>query len=218
MTERILCVSAHGDDETLGCGGTLAKHVEAGDTVMVIILADGVTSRDSIPQNSLQRRQSTVRALRALGVQQWGFGDWPDQKLDTIPRLALIKDIEVAVGSFQPSIVYTHWSGDRNIDHRIVSDATMVACRPQPGSSVKRVLMFEAPSSTEWGKGFEPSYWVDISGTLKTKMAALECYAEEMRPFPHPRSMLGVEYLAKVRGAAVGVESAEAFMVARVIV
>lgn len=187
---------------------------------MVIILADGVTSRAApgqvaVPTSSLQRRQHAVAALRILGVQQWGFGDWPDQKLDTVPRLALIKDIEQAVQSFQPSIVYTHWSGDRNIDHRIVSDAVMVACRPQPGCTVKRVLFFEVPSSTEWGNGFDPNYFVPVSLDKKTR-ALLE-YRDELRAAPHPRSLDGVRTLAKWRGATVGTDTAEAFVVGRIV-
>lgn len=220
MTERVLCVVAHPDDETLGCGGTLAKHVAMGDAAMVVVLADGVTSRDSVPQHSLQRRQECVGALRALGVGRWGFADWPDQRLDTVPRLALIKDVEDAIATFGPTIVYTHHGSDCNLDHRIVNDAVCVACRPLPSSMVKGLFFFEVPSSSEYQVGhapFQPNWFVDVGETLLTKIKAFRAYASEIRDIPHPRSVDAIRHLAYYRGASVGLAAAEAFVVGRAI-
>lgn len=221
MAERILCVAAHSDDESLGCGGALAKHVAAGDAVMVITLADGVTSRSAIPKVSIERRRQCVAALTVLGITQYAFGDWPDNQLDTVPMLSLAKDIEDAVNKFEPSIVYTHHGGDLNVDHQRVAEATLVACRPQPGSKVKRVLHYEVPSSTEWSplwRGwFQPNYFVDIDGFMGKKLGAFGCYHEEVREWPHPRSIEAITSLAKWRGASVGLRAAEGFVCARSI-
>lgn len=217
MAERVLCVAAHPDDEALGCGGTLAKHVRAGDTVMVVTLADGVSSRTKLPATDVQRRRECLAALAVLGVTQNAFGDWPDNRFDSQPLLNIVRDIEQSINLFQPSIIYTHWSGDLNVDHRATHDAVNVACRPQPGCTVKQLYYFEVPCSTAWARGFVPNYYVDIADTLQVKLAACEAYESEMRPWPHPRSLLGISNLAAHRGSAVGIPAAEAFVFGRSI-
>jgi LmbE family N-acetylglucosaminyl deacetylase len=120
----------------------------------------------------------------------------------------------------RPQTVFTHHAGDLNVDHRRLHEAVAVACRPQPGQSVKTLLCFEVASSTEWqvpggAPAFMPNWFVDISRTLERKMRALEGYATELRDWPHPRSTRGVEHLARWRGATVGADAAEAFVLAR---
>lgn len=215
MTERILCVAAHPDDESLGCGGTLAKHVRAGDTVMVVTLADGASSRTALPATDVQRRRECLAALATLGVTQNAFGDWPDNRFDAVPLLKIVRDIEQSISLFQPSIVYTHWIGDLNVDHRVTHNAVNVACRPQPGCVVKKLYYFEVPCSTLWAGGFSPNYYVDIGETMQIKLDACQAYASEMRPSPHPRSMMGIGNLAVYRGSAVGIPAAEAFVFGR---
>lgn len=157
------------------------------------------------------------KAFKVLGVTQSGFGDWPDNQMDSRPLLAVVRDVEEAMGIFKPTIMYTHHSGDLNVDHRVVHDAVQVACRPQPGCGVKRLMLFEVPCSTAWGGGFTPQYFVDISATMAAKMEALQAYGDEMRPFPHPRSQSAIENLAAWRGASAGVAAAEAFVLSRQI-
>jgi LmbE family N-acetylglucosaminyl deacetylase len=118
--------------------------------------------------------------------------------------------------------VLTHHAGDLNIDHRIVHDAVLVATRPQPRCTVEELLFFEIPSSSEWrppasGVMFSPNYYVNISTTFEIKIKALEIYQEELRNFPHPRSLMAIEAQARWRGATVGVDSAEAFILGRLI-
>ena len=109
-----------------------------------------------------------------------------------------------------------------NVDHRVIHDAVLAACRPQPNALVRELYFFEVASSTEWqvpgsGRSFVPSVFVDISGTLKKKLRALEAYKSEMRPWPHARSVKSLDHLARWRGATIGVEAAEAFMLGRLI-
>ncbi len=214
MTERVLCVAAHHDDESLGCGATLAKHAAAGDTVMVAVLSEGSNSRGIRDMN---RRREFVNALKCLGVTENCEAMYPDNQMDTVPLLAVVKDIEDAIKKFAPTVVYTHWSGDLNVDHRVVSQATEVACRSQPGCTVKRLLQFEVPCSTTWAGGFVPNWYVDITGHLDAKLRAFRYYPSEIRDWPHPRSFKGITTLAEVRGAAVGVEVAEAFVLKRCV-
>ena len=211
---KVLVVASHPDDEVLGCGGTIAKHVANGDEVHVAIMSTGVTSRDDYGQG-FELLDAAYESKMVLGYKPQWILEYPDNEMDSVPLLDIVKSVEAFVHNLKPDIVYTHHAGDLNIDHRITHQAVMTACRPLPGCSVKTILCFEVPSSTEWGQGFEPNWFVDISDTWEKKRDALVAYMSEMREFPHPRSYDGVWHLANLRGATVGVEMAEAFMVAR---
>lgn len=222
----ILVVAAHPDDEVLGCGGIIARHADAGDQVQVLIVAEGATSRQ------LQRDRSVVsadlsalaqaaqRAATILGAAGVELLDLPDNRLDSLDRLDLIKIIEESIRRHQPQVVYTHHAGDVNVDHRRLHEAVVTGCRPTPGHPVKRLLSFEVASSTEWqppgsAPAFLPNWFVDITSSWERKRQALEAYSSEMRSWPHARSIQAVEHLARWRGAQVGVEAAEAFCLLR---
>lgn len=220
--KSILVVAAHPDDEVLGCGGYIANHVRLGDEVFVTFLSDGVTSRlGNLGLQEIESRRSAARlASKVLGVSDVKFGDFPDNKLDASPLLEVIKSIEAVVEQIRPQIVLTHFGGDLNIDHRIVNQAVLTACRPAPKQGVKEILFFEVPSSTEWqvpteGEAFAPNWFEDISQTLELKIKALLMYEHELREWPHPRSVKAVEHLAHWRGASCGVDAAEAFVLGR---
>ena len=226
MGKTILVIAAHPDDEILGCGGTIAKHVQAGDEVNVAILAEGLTSRDQTRnrENHLEGlselAKSAQRANQILGVASLVMLDFPDNRMDSLDRLDVTKAVEELIRKYQPEIVYTHHVGDVNIDHRVIHDAVITACRPLAGNPVKTILFFEVASSTEWqppgsAPTFAPNWFVDISDTLNLKLEALEAYASEMRAWPHSRSIKALEHLARWRGATISVDAAEAFMLGR---
>ncbi len=220
----VLVVAAHPDDEVLGCGGTIAHHTAAGEKVSILLFADGISSRAEAGSDAIEERQSAARAAaKALGAEAPRFLGLPDNRLDTVPLLDVVKKVETVINEINPAVIYTHHGGDLNIDHRIASDVVLTAARPLPGAPVRAIYAFETVSSTEWaqppdGSGFRPTRFVDISAHLAAKKAALECYAEELRPFPHPRSHEALEVLARWRGASAGLEAAEAFEVVREIV
>ena len=224
MPQSILILAAHPDDEVLGCGGTIAKLADEGAIVRVAFFADGLSSRSEIQaaqQEELNaRRTAAQKACDILGVKSVSFGDFPDNRMDTIPLLNIAQAVEALIATHQPEMVFTHHAGDVNIDHRRLHEAVVTACRPQRGHPVKTVLSFEVPSSTEWqlsgsAPAFVPNWFVDISATLERKLAALEAYAAELRVWPHPRSRQGVAHLAHWRGATVGVDAAAAFILGR---
>lgn len=223
---KVLVVAAHPDDEVLGCGATIARHVDAGDEVEVLILAEGVTSRDP-ERDALARtddlahlRDAARQAADILGVSRLHLGDLPDNRMDALPLLEVVKRVEAALDAALPQMVYTHHPGDLNQDHRVVSQAVSVACRPIPGQVVRSLLWFETVSSTEWqppggGEAFAPNWFVDVTSWQAHKLDALAAYQCEMRPWPHPRSMQTVADLLRWRGAQCGCAAAEAFMLAR---
>lgn len=221
MTERVLVVVAHPDDEVLGCGGALALHADRGDQVSVLILADGYLSRGAAdPDIGVKRVRQCRDACAVLGVEDVLVLGYPDNRMDNADLLDVVQTIEASVERWQPSTVYTHHGSDVNIDHRIVNDAVVAACRPQPGHPVTRLLFCEVSSSTEWQSGrpaFVPNWYVDIGQSIERKLQALACYESELRDSPHPRSLLSVRGLAGWRGSNVGLEYAEAFVLAREI-
>lgn len=224
---NILVVVAHPDDEVLGCGGTVARHAAEGDRVEVLILAEGATSRDDQRDPRLRSaelaalRQAAWDAAKILGTEAPNFGDLPDNRLDSVPMIDVVKAVERMVSSARPDIVYTHHAGDLNVDHRVVHEAVMTACRPLPGCGIQQIFFFETASSTEWRLSttspFMPSCYVDVAAWMPAKLRALEVYASEMRPWPHARSMEAIDALARWRGATVGCAAAEAFMIGRYI-
>ena len=227
--ESVLVVAAHPDDEVLGCGGTIARHADAGDQVQVLIVAEGATSRQQQRDRNQANDELSVLAQAAqqagviLGAQGVELLDLPDNRLDSLDRLDLIKQIEERIASHQPQVVYVHHAGDVNVDHRRLHEAVVTACRPTPGQPVRRLLSFEVASSTEWqppvsAPAFQPNWFVDISAQWPRKREALAAYASEMRPWPHARSLEALEHLARWRGAQVGVEAAEAFCLLRQLV
>lgn len=221
---NILVVAAHPDDEALGCGGTIAGHAADGDAVHILFLADGVAARDSADTDAVEQRKEYARAAaRILGAAETAFAGLPDNRMDTVALLDIVQVIENEIARLQPAIVYTHHGGDLNIDHRIAHQATLTACRPLPDAPVTAIYTFETLSSTEWGSqdshaAFQPNRFIDISAHMDTKLAALDCYDGEMRPFPHPRSPEAVSALAQLRGSAAGVAAAEAFQIVREVV
>lgn len=220
---RVLVVAAHPDDEALGCGGTIARLSSEGSDVHLLFLADGVNARGSAKDAVLQRRSMAKKAAAALGAKSPTCLDFPDNRLDSVDLLDLIQSIEEHAAMIKPDLVFTHSPSDLNIDHRICAQAVMTAFRPTPNQSVRSILAFEVPSSTEWNFGavpavFEANAFFDISEHIEVKLAALRQYEEEMHSFPHPRSMEAVEALARWRGATIGAEAAEAFMILRTVV
>lgn len=220
----VLVVAAHPDDEVLGAGGTIARLADEGESVHVLILGEGATSRGGepepedadVPAEVLALEGQARRAGAILGAATVSFGRLPDNRFDGVDLLAIVQRIERTIAEVEPIAVFCQHGGDANIDHRRTFEAVVAATRPQPGSRIRSVLSFEVNSSTEWAfdqfkPTFTPSVYFDITGQLERKMSALREYEHELRPWPHPRSIQAVEANARVRGCTVGVEAAEAF-------
>lgn len=222
MKNCVLIVAAHPDDEILGCGGAIAKHVAEGDIVKVIFIADGVGARELSGVSEIKKRKVAANNARlTLGYSKAYHLDFPDNRLDSVALLDIVQPLECLIKRIQPQIVYTHHIGDLNIDHQITHRAVMTACRPQPGSTVRKILAFEVMSSTEWAPStnnhFLPNYFIEITNYLRTKVEALQDYADEMKEAPHSRSIAHLESLAYHRGSTIGVSAAEAYMLIRCV-
>lgn len=221
----VLVIAAHPDDEILGCGATINRLVEEGADVYTLILGEGITSRDDI--RDAKKRKNELEELRLqancanelLGVKKVYLSDFPDNRFDTVAFLDIVKAVGKIKKQIQPRIVFTHFRGDLNIDHRITYKAVLTACRPIAGETVKEIYSFEVPSSTEWNYplSFSPNFFVDVSKNIKKKQEALKIYENELREYPHPRSIESIENRAKYWGSTSGLGHAEAFEVVRVL-
>jgi len=224
----VLVIVAHPDDEVLGCGGTMARLAREGHDVYLSIVAEGITSRapsrEAADRSGVESLHARAReAAKLLDVKETFLHGLPDNRLDSVPLLDVVKILEQLVEKLAPNRIYTHHPGDLNMDHMVVSRAVLTATRPMEGCPVREIYQFEVPSSTEWafqqyGDGFRPNTFVDVSQTLEAKVRAMACYESETRPFPHPRSLEALRVIAQRWGTVVGRRAAEPFQLVRAIV
>ena len=214
MDKRVLVIAAHPDDEVLGCGGTVALHALAGDSVTSVIVCEGESLRYG--SEGVGQREHTNRAAAALGVRDGRLIGFPDQRLDTLTLTEIITPLEGVVREIRPTIVYCQYGGDVNRDHQLLFKALLVATRPTE-TSIEAVYAFDTASSTEWAhpRTFVPDTWVDITATLPQKIAAMACYESELREYPHPRSLAALEHRARAFGNQQCLDAAEVFMTVR---
>ena len=216
---KVLVISPHMDDEVLGVGGTIAKHVENGDEVYVCFIANRIYNHKYDKVASDKEMDNALKAKKVLEYKESKFLNLNDERLDLC-----IQDILIPLESYKseinPELVYINHGGDNHQDHKAVFRAAMVATRPAIAKSIKKILVYESPSSTEQSPpipeyAFLPSFYVNIEKFIDKKIQALKCYERESRKFPHPRSLEGVEVLAKKRGVEIGFSASEAFVILR---
>lgn len=219
MGNVVLVVAAHSDDESIGCAGTLAKHIDSGDEVHVLFMTNGVGARTEGSEQIELRSSAAKQAVEVLNLNSIQNLDFPDNALDTVPLIDVTRAIEKKIAGLQPNIIYTHHIGDLNVDHQVTHKAVMTASRPQPGGCIKEIYAFEVLSSTEWQTPgimpFLPNVFIDITDYIEIKRKALQTYKEEMRQPPHTRSIENIIRLNAIRGNSIGFEFAESFMLIR---
>ena len=219
---KVLVVAAHPDDEILGLGGTLIKHVESGDQVFCLILGEGIMSRLDGKKSDVDKLHSdSLKAGKIIGFEKIYFSNFPDNSFDSVPLLSITQGVEKYFKLIKPDIIYTHNGNDLNIDHQLTFQAVLTASRPCNLDYLEEIYTFETPSSTEWQSKsplvFSPNLYVNIENTIEKKLLALSKYRSEMRPYPHSRSIKGIKILAQYRGLETGLKYAEAFCLIRKI-
>jgi LmbE family N-acetylglucosaminyl deacetylase len=220
--QKVLVVIAHPDDETLGAGGTIARLTKLGYPVYVASLTNGVGARGWGNSESLIRKKHSMQAAARLGFTWVYQGEFPDNSMDSVPFLDIVRAIEKVKMEIEPEIVFTHSSADLNIDHRIVASAVMTAWRPSSNSKNTDLIAMEIPSATDFAPNgffgsFSANYCIEITDTWEDKSDALQCYIGEIQSSPNSRSLSGIDALSILRGHQVGVERAEAFEIIRKI-
>ncbi len=216
---KVLVISPHMDDETLGMGATIAKHASNRDDVYVCFIAHRVYIREFDREKNQIEVNHALSAKKILGYKEARFLDLNDERLD-----ASIQDILIPLEKFieevDPNLVYSNFYGDNHQDHRAVFQAVRVAIRPFADYAPKKWLLYETPSSTDQSppvpsETFIPNFYVNVEDFLEKKLNACACYETEKRQFPHPRSPESLKALASKRGSEIGFKCAEAFMIMR---
>lgn len=221
MSDNILVIAPHPDDEVLGCGGIIKKFTIKGDKVYVLIVTRGRPGKYS-EAGIIKVRNEALHAHETLGVAETRFLDFHAPDLDMVPLADISDAILRIIIEFKIYTVFLPHRGDIHHDHRIVFNAGLVASRPVNDYCVKRIFSYETLSETEWAAPFSdetfvPTYYVDISDEIDYKKKAFSSFKSQIKQFPAARSLENIEALAKFRGATVGMERAEAFMVIRII-
>ena len=207
------------DDEVLGVGGTICKHIKSGDLVKVLFIANRVYNHTFDQRRLEVEERHALRAKEVLGYQEVEFARLPDENLIG-HFVEILKVIEKTAQEFGPEIVYLNHRNDPHQDHKVVFEAGLISFRPIASlpRRVRRIACYEEPSVTEQAgpfveQAFIPNYYIDISGFVAAKQCAMACYETESKAFPHPRSKEGIQAMAMARGIRAGLTAAEAFMV-----
>lgn len=218
---RVLVIAPHPDDEVLGVGGTIARLGYKGHDVFVTIVTQGDPSMFD-PAFIEQARQEALEAHRLLGVRDTIFLEgFPAALLDTIPHSQLNQALGKVLHDVEPELLFIPFNGDVHLDHRLVFESALVAARPNT-QPVRAIYAYETLSETNWNAapltpGFLSNTYFDISAFLEVKLKAMSIYQTQLKPFPHERSLEAIRALARLRGATVGFEAAEAFVLIRSI-
>jgi len=219
----VLVIGAHIDDESFGMGGTIYEHTQRGDVVDVLTITDSCSvqyKNKNWKKMMREKQKQAKKVMDILGVRRYELNELPEMTLDISTQIDVNRIIGNKIESFDPDIVYTHFSGDLNSDHRYVFKSTMVACRPiedDVGSSNRKIISYEVPSSSEWSwMHFNPNMYASLSSReIDKKMQAVHCYESEIRDWPHPRSRDAIYYQMKHHGSTVGCFAAERFKIIR---
>lgn len=216
---KILVIAPHPDDETIGAGGNIVRHKALGDDVYWCIIAQGYTP--PWPEENLRQASEQIASVaKFYGFKKVFRLGFPTVKLNNVSHMELCGALQNVIEEIKPDVVYTTSKNDINLDHRIVYDCTLVATRPLPGNTVKRVLSYEIGYTRHFGvpsgaSMFQPNVFVDISEYMEQKLDAMRFYETELLPSPHPRNIENLRLLANERGMCVGYMAAECFELVR---
>ncbi|WP_298542671.1 PIG-L family deacetylase [uncultured Aquimarina sp.] len=215
---NVIVISAHPDDEILGCGGTLIKHKEQGDKIDWLITTNIFTDQGFSEERIASRQEEIEKVKNSLGINKVYKLDYPTMALTDDSLVTMIPKISDVFNESKPEIIYVLNRSDAHSDHMITFKATMACTKSFRYPFIKRVLMYECISETEFAPAlpenvFIPSYYVDISIYQGRKNEIMKIYKSELGEHPFPRSIRNMEALAVYRGTVAGVEYAEAFQV-----
>jgi len=220
--KKVIVISAHPDDETLGAGGALLKHLANGDEVYWLIVTN-VFEHQGFSKARVDSRQEEINAVaKAFGFKKIFNLNYPTMTLSSSSLIKMVPEISKVFLEVEPDIIYCLNRSDAHSDHRVVFDAVMACTKSFRYPFIKTVLMYECISETEFAPAlpermFMPNYYVDISEFFEQKIAIMKIFASEIGEHPFPRSIRNIEALATFRGASVGVKYAEAFQLIKMI-
>ena len=220
--KKVLFISPHPDDETLGCGGTIIKHKDAGDKIYWLLMTN-IFSSEGYRKTKVDKRNCEIdKVAEEYDFDQVFKLDFPTTKLDTFPKRKIVQAVSEVMDNVNPEVIYIPYVNDVHSDHKITFDSAISSIKTFRYNFIKRVLMYEVVSETEFSpalqaNAFAPNCFSDISDYLEKKLSIMKIYKGEIGKHPFPRSAENIKALAIFRGATVGVKYAEAFMILKEI-
>tara|TARA_B100002019_G_scaffold293478_1_gene321362 strand:- start:7006 stop:7674 length:669 start_codon:yes stop_codon:yes gene_type:complete len=215
--KNILVIAPHPDDETLGCGGTILRHIDHGDKVYWLI-GTTIKGQKGISKEKEESRKKEIRNVSDMyGLAGYKQLDFKTTELDQIPRNSLIQEISEYVNEVKPHTMYLPYRNDVHSDHAQIFDASIACTKSFRYPFIRKVCVYETLSETEFGmrtddSGFKPNMWVDITHYIDRKIEIIKIFNSEIQEHPFPRSITCIKSLANLRGSFAGAEFAESFI------
>ncbi len=218
--KSIVIVAPHPDDEVLGCGGTILKHIDNGDEVHWIIVS-GMDTKSFSKEQIKKRSDEITKVSKLFGFKSTYKLDYPTSKLDQIPKNEIINKFGNLFESLRAEVIYTVFRNDAHSDHKVVFDSVVSATKSFRCPSVKKLLSFETISETDFSNPmkdpFRPNLFINIEDYIEKKIEIMKVYESEMGEFPFPRSREAIIALSSIRGVQSRCKAAEAFILIKEI-
>lgn len=219
--QNVVVIAPHPDDETLGLGGSIKRLTKNKINVSILIVSGHLPplyKKKDFDQTLLESK----KVFKYLGVSDYEFMKIPATKVNELSVADLNKKISKFITDRCPDTVFIPFP-DRHIDHRIIFDSSIVACRPLNKKSPKNVFLYETLSETHWNvpnvePSFQPTVFVNIDETIKDKINAMRLYKSQINSNTPSRSEKAIEALAKFRGSQNGCKYAESFQIVRMVI
>lgn len=214
--KKVIVISAHPDDETIGCGGTLLRHKANGEQVYWLIVTN-IDTENGWNKAFVERRQKEIdKVSEKFSFEKTFKLNFPAAKLETLPMGELVSSISKVMHEVQPEVVYLLNGNDVHTDHQITFQAAYSCTKNFRYPFIKRILTYECLSETEFApafpdKAFVPNVFVDVSDFMDKKLEILNIYNSEIMEGNLPRSISAIKALAQYRGSRIGKPYAEAF-------
>jgi len=208
--KSIVAIGAHPDDIELACGGTLAKAVENGHDVCMVIVT-GKSSKDhndNYIRTTSQVNEEQLNACKILGIKNINILEFDD--MDIPYSKELISKLDKIINDINPDIIFTHFVFDTHQDHIRTAKSTLSAARNQ-----NTVMLYEPINPS--GRGYMPfraQVYFDISNTIDKKINSLKAHKSQYDKYGD-KWIEGVKARAKFRGYEMGAEYAECFELVR---
>jgi LmbE family N-acetylglucosaminyl deacetylase len=222
MTKKILAIAPHPDDETLGCGGTLLRHISEGEEVHWLIMTT-ITEQFGYTKDILEARKLEInKVAKKYGFKSTFQANFESTTLDIVPKNEIINAISDYINKLQPNILYLPYPHDVHSDHASVFEALSPFSKSFRYPFISIIRLYETLSETEFStninEAFNPNLWVDISMYLDKKIEIMELYENEVGEHPFPRSEKNIRALATFRGATGGFNAAESFITLKEVI
>jgi Uncharacterized proteins, LmbE homologs len=221
-SKRMIVIAPHADDEILGCGATIAKYIDSGFEIFVIVATKGDLSM-FLEERVLNVRREALEAHKFLGVKETFFFDFPAPKLNVVPECDISNALFDVFKSVKPCTIFIPHPSDLHQDHKAIYRSSLVPARPIYDYKVEEIYCYETLSETNWApiaanSFFIPNLYIDVSNYFEKKLEAMRIFKSQLKPFPNSRSLEAIDALATYRGTTIGAPKAEAFVIERQII